>query len=70
MGDNYVENLNKLRKLAENIKSLDILDPTSQTILVITEIIQRAKLIPELEMIDQMNKIEIQDLEAEAWVHI
>jgi len=66
MGDNYVENLNKLRKLAENIKSLDILDPTSQTILVITEIIQRAKLIPELEMIDQMNKIEIQDLEAEA----
>ena len=70
MGDNYVENLNKLRELAENIKSLDILDPTSQTILVITEIIQRAKLIPELEMIDQMNKIEIQDLEAEAWVHI
>ena len=66
MGDNYVENLNKLRKLAENIKSLDILDPTSQTILVITEIIKRAKLIPELEMIDQMNKIEIQDLEAEA----
>ena len=66
MGDNYVENLNKLRKLAENIKSLDILDPTSQTILVITEIIQRAKLIPELAMIDQMNKIEIQDLEAEA----
>ena len=70
MGDNYVENLNKLRELAENIKSLDILDPTSQTILVITEIIQRAKLIPELEMIDQMNNIEIQDLEAEAWVHI
>tara|TARA_R110002020_G_scaffold273184_2_gene488256 strand:+ start:654 stop:854 length:201 start_codon:yes stop_codon:yes gene_type:complete len=66
MGDNYVENLNKLRELAENIKSLDILDPTSQTILVITEIIQRAKLIPELEMIDQMNNIEIQDLEAEA----
>jgi len=70
MGDNYVENLNKLRKLAKNIKSLDILDPTSKTILDITEIIQRARLIPELEMIDQMNKIEIQDLEAEAWVHI
>ena len=34
MGDNYVENLNKLRELAENIKSLDILDPTSQTINV------------------------------------
>ena len=66
MGDNYVENLNKLRELAENIKSLDLLDPTSQTILVITEIIQRAKLIPELEMVDQMDKIEIQDFEAEA----
>ena len=66
MEDNYVQNLNKLRELAKNIKSLDILAPTSQTILVITEIIQRAKLIPELEMKDQMNKIEIQDLEAEA----
>jgi len=60
MGDNYVENLNKLRELAKNIKSLDILDPTSKTILDITEIIQRARLIPELEMIDQMDKIEIQ----------
>ena len=67
MGDNYVENLNKLRKLAENIKSLDILDPTSKTIMQITEIIQRAKLIPELEMVDRMDKIQIQDIEAEAW---
>mgnify|MGYP003110359120 CR=1 FL=1 len=69
MEDNYVDNLNKLRNLAENIKSLDLLDPTSKTILVITEIIQRAKLIPELEMVDQMDKIEIKDFEAEAWVH-
>ena len=69
MEDNYVDNLNKLRNLAENIKSLDILDPSSKTILVITEIIQRAKLIPELEMVDQMDKIEIKDFEAEAWVH-
>tara|TARA_R100000664_G_scaffold26225_1_gene36378 strand:+ start:2490 stop:2690 length:201 start_codon:yes stop_codon:yes gene_type:complete len=66
MEDNYVDNLNKLRNLAENIKSLDILDPSSKTILVITEIIQRAKLIPELEMVDQMDKIEIKDFEAEA----
>ena len=66
MEDNYVDNLNKLRNLAENIKSLDLLDPTSKTILVITEIIQRAKLIPELEMVDQMDKIEIKDFEAEA----
>ena len=66
MVDNYVDNLNKLRKLAKNIKSLDILDPTSKTILDITKIIQRARLIPELEMVDQMDKIEIQDFEAEA----
>ena len=67
MEDNYVQNLNKLRELAKNIKSLDILDPTSKTIMVITEIIQRAKLIPELEMVDKMDKIQIQDIEAEAW---
>ena len=66
MVDNYVDNLNKLRKLAKNIKSSDILDPTSKTILDITEIIQRARLIPELEMVDDMDKIEIKDFEAEA----
>lgn len=66
MEDNYVENLNKIRELAEDIKSLDILDPTSRTILLITEIIQRAKLIPELEMVDNMEKFELQDFEAEA----
>ena len=66
MEDNYVENLNKLRELAESIKSLDILDPTSKTIMLLTEIIQRAKLIPELEMVDNMEKFELQDFEAEA----
>jgi hypothetical protein len=66
MEDNYVENLNKLRELAESVKSLDILDPTSKTIMLITEIIQRAKLIPELEMVDNMEKFELEDFEAEA----
>jgi hypothetical protein len=66
MEDNYVENLNKLRELAENIKSLDILDPTSKTIMLLTEMVQRAKLIPELEMVDNMEKFELQDFEAEA----
>ena len=66
MEDNYVQNLNKLRELAKNINSLDILVPTSKTIMQITEIIQRAKLIPELEMVDRMDKIQIQDIEAEA----
>jgi|TARA_R100000479_G_scaffold2039_2_gene1266 hypothetical protein len=66
MEDNYVENLNKLRELAESIKSLDILDPTSKTIMLLTEMVQRAKLIPELEMVDNMEKFELQDFEAEA----
>lgn len=66
MEDNYVENLNKLRELAENIKSLDILDPTSKTVMLLTEMVQRAKLIPELEMVDNMEKFELQDFEAEA----
>jgi hypothetical protein len=66
MEDNYVENLNKIRELAEDIKSLDILDPTSRTIMLITEIVQRARLIPELEMVDNMDKFELQDFEAEA----
>tara|TARA_R100000742_G_C4162840_1_gene3835 strand:- start:97 stop:297 length:201 start_codon:yes stop_codon:yes gene_type:complete len=66
MEDNYVENLNKLRKIANNLKSLDILDPTSHTIMLITEMVQRAKLIPELEMVEQMDKILIEDFEAEA----
>jgi hypothetical protein len=32
--------------------------------------VRRAKLIPELEMVDQLDKILIEDFEAEAWVHI
>ena len=60
----------ELRKIANNLKSLDILDPTSHTIMLITEMVQRAKLIPELEMVDQLDKILIEDFEAEAWVHI
>ena len=66
MEDNYVENLNKLREIANNLKSLDILAPTSNTIMLITEMVQRAKLIPKLEMVDQMDKTLIEDFEAEA----
>ena len=70
MEDNYVDNLNKLREIANNLKSLDILDPSSRTIMLVTEMVRRAKLIPELEMVDQLDKILIEDFEAEAWVHI
>ena len=70
MEDNYVDKLNKLREIANNLKSLDILDPSSRTIMLVTEMVRRAKLIPELEMVDQLDKILIEDFEAEAWVHI
>ena len=66
MEDNYVDNLNKLREIANNLKSLDILDPSSKTIMLVTEMVRRAKLIPELEMVDQLDKILIEDFEAEA----
>jgi hypothetical protein len=66
MEDNYVDNLNKLREIANNLKSLDILDPSSRTIMLVTEMVRRAKLIPELEMVDQLDKILIEDFEAEA----
>ena len=45
MEDNYVDNLNKLREIANNLKSLDILDPSSRTIMLVTEMVRRAKLI-------------------------
>ena len=66
MEDNYVDNLNKLREIANNLKSLDILDPSSRTIMLVTEMVRRAKLNPELEMVDQLDKILIEDFEAEA----
>ena len=66
MEDNYVDNLKKLREIANNLKSLDILDPSSRTIMLVTEMVRRAKLIPELEMVDQLDKILIEDFEAEA----
>ena len=66
MEDNYVDNLNKLREIENNLKSLDILDPSSRTIMLVTEMVRRAKLIPELEMVDQLDKILIEDFEAEA----
>ena len=67
--DNYVENLNKIKELAEQVKVLDLLDPSSKVVNIMTEIIERCKDIPELEMIDN-NFINMDNFEAEAWAHI
>ena len=61
--DNYVENFNRIKELADQIKILDLLDPTSQTVLLITEMVDRCKHIPKLEMIDNSF---INNFEAEA----
>tara|TARA_X000001382_G_scaffold89363_1_gene64050 strand:+ start:303 stop:497 length:195 start_codon:yes stop_codon:yes gene_type:complete len=63
--DNYVENLNKIKELAEQVKVLDLLDPSSKVVNIMTEIIERCKDIPELEMIDN-NFINMDNFEAEA----
>ena len=63
--DNYVENLNKIKELAELVKVLDLLDPSSKVVNIMTEIIERCRDIPELEMIDN-NFINMDNFEAEA----
>ena len=64
--DNYVDNLKKIRELADEIKILDLLNPSSNVVNLLTEIIDRCKQIPELEMIDN-NFINMDNFEAEAW---
>jgi|TARA_R110000824_G_scaffold78663_2_gene198426 hypothetical protein len=63
--DNYVENLKKIKELADGVKVLDLLDPSSHTVSIVTEIIERCKHIPALEMIDN-NFINMDNFEAEA----
>ena len=63
--DNYVENLKKIKELADGIKGLDLLNPNSRTVNIMTEIIERCKHIPELEMVDN-NFINMDNFEAEA----
>ena len=63
--DNYVENLKKIKELAGEIRDLNLLDPSSHTVSIMTEIIERCRHIPELEMIDN-NFINMDNFEAEA----
>ena len=63
--DNYVENLKKIKELAGEIRVLNLLDPSSHTVSIMAEIIERCKHIPELEMVDS-NFINMDNFEAEA----
>ena len=64
MEDNYIDNLNMLRELASSIKALDLLDPSTRTVTILTEIIERCKYIPELEMIHHNPFMNIEEAEA------
>tara|TARA_R100001244_G_scaffold5648_1_gene6850 strand:+ start:1493 stop:1696 length:204 start_codon:yes stop_codon:yes gene_type:complete len=64
--DHYVDNLNKIRLLAVKVKALDLLDPDGHTVGVLTEIIDRAKRIPELEQMDFEMDFNFDKIEAEA----
>ena len=50
--NSYAEELNVIRELAHKVKVMDLLDPSSQTVLLVTELVEKCKRIPELEMID------------------
>jgi len=63
--DNYADNLKNIRELADEVKVLDLLDPSSHVVNIMTEIIERCRQIPELEMIDN-NFINMDNFEAEA----
>ena len=63
--DNYVDNLSKIKELAQKVRILELLDPTAEVVTLLTEIIDRCKRIPELEMVDN-NFMNIDNLEAEA----
>lgn len=64
--DHYVENLNKIKDLAKRIQITDLFNPTPDTVKNLTEIIQRAKHIPELERMDFGLDLNIDNIEADA----
>ena len=63
--DDYADNLNKIRELSRQVKILDLLDPTSRVVNILTEIVERSRHIPELEMVER-KVMNIDNCEAEA----
>ena len=65
--ETYADNINILKEIAEQIKSMDLLDPSSRTVSLMAEILDRCKKLPKLEMVDfNDKKIEIDNIEADA----
>ena len=64
--DHYVDNINALKKLSQEIKAVDLLDPTSRTVMQLTEIIGRCKELPDLELVDFNEQVNVDNIEADA----
>ena len=64
--DHYIENLNRIKAIAEEVQILDLLNPTSNTVNLLTEILDRAERIPDLERVDFDIDVNIDNIEAEA----
>ena len=65
--DHYVLNINEIKKLVKEIRTIDLLNPTSHTIMLVGGIIDRCKRLPELEIVDfSSNKVNIDNIEADA----
>lgn len=65
--ESYADNINTLKQMAKKIKTIDLLDPSSRIVNIMTEILERCRNLPELEMVDFNNKkIEIDNIEADA----
>jgi len=65
--NHYVVNINEIKKLAMEIKALDLFDPSSRTVTVMSEIIDLCKKLPDLEIVDfTSNDLNIDNIEADA----
>ena len=63
--DDYADNLYRIRELSRQVKILDLLDTTSRVVNILTEIVERSRHIPELEMVER-KIMNIDNCEAEA----
>ena len=64
--DHFVDNLLRIKKIAEEVKVIDLLDPTSHMVMILTELINLAKDIPELERVEFGDQLNIDNIEADA----
>ena len=63
--DDYADNLNRIRELSKQVKVLELLDPSSKVVNILTESVERSRHIPELEMVER-KIMDIDNCEAEA----